>query len=385
MGTGIAACFVAAKIPVCLIDASASALAASEKSLLQLLGKSSGDAARLVRFAGDLHAARDADLVVEAVFEDMALKQDMFRRLDGLCKPAAFLCSNTSYLDIDALASATRRPDRVMGLHFFSPASKMPLLEEVRGRATSADCIRAMMQLGKTLRKTPVLVGNCHGFVGNRLFAQYTAAADRMVLRGISPFDLDAAAEAWGMKMGPFAVHDLVGLDLRHRQRVAAGTADPSSDLYDAVSETGRLGQKNGRGFYTYDETRRRTPDLSVLEMVRSVATHLKIAQDYRETAPEAIALDLLLALINEAFHILDEKIASKPSDIDLILILGYGFPRWRGGPLWYAEHHVGFAQILSRLREKNIAPSPLLIELVDSHASLDAFWKKRHAHNAKL
>ena len=386
MGTGIASCFAAAKIPVTLVDSDPRALVASHQLLAAIFPKNQ-KALDLIAPTSDLLAVSQSDLVIEAVFEDMELKMDMFKQLDGICKPEAFLCSNTSYLDIDSLARTTKRPDRVMGLHFFSPANKMPLLEEVRGRQTSAVTVQTLMGLAKTIKKTPVLVGNCHGFVGNRLFGKYTQSADELALRGLTPYQIDAAAESFGMKMGPFAVHDLVGLELRHRQRVKAKQNDPTRDFYDAVVESGRLGQKNQKGFYVYDESRRnRQADLEVEAMIRSIATRLDKPQSYSSsTSPDQVALDLLLPLVNEAFFVLEEGIALRPSDIDLVVVLGYGFPRWRGGPLWFAEHEIGFPRLIEALCQAQIAPAPLLLQVASSNSTLSQFWASCKPASAKL
>lgn len=381
MGTGIAASFAAKRIPVVLVDVNASALSQCQKTLASIFGSKQGEALPFVALSKEMSAVGTCDLVIEAVFEDMDLKKETFHELDQLCKPTALLCSNTSALNIDEIAAVTKRPQQVMGLHFFSPANKMVLVEAVRGAKTGPTTIQTLMHLSKTIGKVPVLVGNCPGFVGNRLFGQYTAAADELVLRGVSPYRVDAVAEEWGMKMGPFAVNDLVGLDLRHRQRVKAKVADPAADFYDAVVESGRLGQKNRKGFYLYDETRRvRQQDAAFIETtIQKVAAHRGIAQDLRSEAAlsnEDLVVHLFVPLIHEAFLVLQEGFAQRPSDIDLILVLGYGAPRWRGGPLWYAEHELGFARVLAALQARHITPSPLLVDLVQSGLSFTDFWK---------
>ncbi|HLJ96079.1 MAG TPA: 3-hydroxyacyl-CoA dehydrogenase NAD-binding domain-containing protein [Gemmataceae bacterium] len=295
----------------------------------------------------------EADIVVEAVFEEMALKKKVFAELDKVTRPNAILASNTSTLDIDQIAAATTRPQRVIGNHFFSPANVMRLLEIVRGRESGHDVIATSMALAKTLGKIGVLVGNCYGFVGNRMFHCYQREAQFLLEEGASVEQVDRALTDFGLAMGPLAVGDLAGLDVgwrirkEHRHQVPKEDREPL--VADRLCEMGRFGQKTGRGWYRYEEaTRRAIPDPDVEQLITECARQAGIAR--RRIANEEILERTLYALINEGAKILEEGIALRAVDIDIIYINGYGFPAYRGGPMWYAGT-VGLDRILERIR----------------------------------
>jgi 3-hydroxyacyl-CoA dehydrogenase len=312
-----------------------------------------GFAARMARVAvsTDFSVLAAMDLVVEAVFEDLRVKQDVFRRLDGICRPGAILASNTSYQDLNAIAAATARPGDVIGMHYFSPANIMKLLEVVRGTATSPDVVATVMELARRIGKIPALVGVCYGFVGNRMLQPYAREAQMLLLEGATPAQIDAAMEAFGMAMGPCAVGDLAGLDIGYKAR-AARTDRPDDPRWfrigDLLVEQGRLGQKSGAGFYSYAPGgRERQSDPVVEEMIRAEAARLGVAQ--RTITAETIVERLIYAMVNEGCRVLEEGIAQRASDIDLIFANGYGFPVARGGPMMYAQT-VGLATVHSRV-----------------------------------
>src|SRR5579863_1936633 len=313
------------------------------------------------------------DLVIEAVFEGMALKKEVFRELDRVCKAGAILASNTSTLSIDEIASATSRPSFVIGTHFFSPANVMRLLEIVRGKATSKEVIATCMQLSKALGKVGVLVGNCRGFVGNRMFGPYRREAQFLVEEGASIEAVDRALTDFGMAMGPLATGDLAGLDVgwrirkEYRHLEKPGVRQPFAE--DRLCELGRYGQKTGAGWYRYDDNRRPILDPEVNEMVRSWAREAGVAQ--RKLSSEEIVDRCIYALVNEGARILDEGIALRAVDIDIIYLNGYGFPAYRGGPMWYADT-VGLDKVYRRISEFHQQhgelwePAPLLKRLAE-------------------
>jgi 3-hydroxyacyl-CoA dehydrogenase len=323
----------------------------------------------------------DADVVVEAVFEDMAIKKDVFAKLDKLAKPGAILATNTSTLDVDAIAAATRRPESVIGLHFFSPANVMRLLEIVRGAKTAKPVIATSMALAKTIRKVPVLVGVCDGFVGNRMLAQRGREAERLLIEGALPQQVDKVLTDFGFPMGPFAMGDLAGLDVGWRVRQARGTKAP---IADALHAAGRLGQKSGNGYYHYEPgSRAPLPDPEVERIIVEVSKSLGVA---RKPIAEGEMLErLVYPMINEGAKILDEGMALRPGDIDVIWIYGYGWPIYRGGPMHYADG-VGLAKIADRLRgfaerfnEPALRPAPLLQRLAAEGRGFAA-WKGKAA-----
>jgi 3-hydroxyacyl-CoA dehydrogenase len=328
-----------------------------------------------------------ADLVIEAVFEGMALKKEVFKELDRVCKPGAILASNTSTLNIDEIASATSRPGSVIGTHFFSPANVMRLLEIVRGKATSKEVIATCMQLSKTLGKVGVLVGNCHGFVGNRMFGPYRREAQFLVEEGASIAAVDKALADFGMAMGPLATGDLAGLDVgwrirkEYRHLEKPGIRQPLVE--DNLCELGRFGQKTGAGWYKYDDQRRAMHDSQVDELIRKWVTEAKIPQ--RDISAAEIADRCIYALVNEGARILEEGFALRASDIDIIYLNGYGFPAYRGGPMWYADT-VGLKNVLARISEFHRQhgeiwrPAPLLVRLADQGKSFTHFGKDEGA-----
>ena len=328
-----------------------------------------------------------ADLVIEAVFEGMALKKEVFKELDRVCKPGAILASNTSTLNIDEIASATSRATFVIGTHFFSPANVMRLLEIVRGKGTSREVIASCMQLSKALGKIGVLVGNCRGFVGNRMFGPYRREAQFLVEEGASIAAVDKALADFGMAMGPLATGDLAGLDVgwrirkEYRHLEKPGIRQPLVE--DNLCELGRFGQKTGAGWYTYDEQRRAMPDPTVDELIRKWVTEAKIPQ--REISAAEIVDRCIYALVNEGARILEEGYALRASDIDIIYLNGYGFPAYRGGPMWYADT-VGLKQVLARISEFHRQhgeiwqPAALLVRLAEQGKTFANFGREEGA-----
>ena len=293
----------------------------------------------------DREALADCDLVIEAVFENMDLKKGIFASLDRIVKPGAILATNTSALDVNEIASATSRPEDVIGMHFFSPANIMRLLEVVRGEKTAKDVIHTSMVLSKQIGKVPVLVGVCRGFVGNRILFQRQTQAQRIILEGAKYYDVDSVLYDFGFPMGPFAMSDLAGLDIGWNEKESA-----SRDIRDILCESGRRGQKNGRGYYVYDpETRASAPDPEVLQIISDFGAAQGIAQ--REIGEEEILERCLYPMVNEGAKILKEGIAIRPSDIDVIWVNGYGWPIYRGGPMHWGDS-VGLAKVVDRMRE---------------------------------
>jgi 3-hydroxyacyl-CoA dehydrogenase len=281
-----------------------------------------------------LEGVDGADIVVEAVFEDMDVKRDVFARLDRLAKPGAVLATNTSYLDIDAIAAATSRPGDVLGMHFFSPANVMRLLEIVNAKATDPKILAAMFALGRQLGKVPVIVGVCRGFVGNRMLQVRSAAIEQCLLEGALPEEIDAAVVEFGFAMGPLAVSDLAGLDISWRMRKANGLR---AEIADALCEAGRFGMKTGKGYYRYEAgARRGLPDPAVAEIIEQASHRLGIAR--RKLSGDEIVARLINPMIEEGRRILAEGIAQRASDIDLIWVHGYGWPAARGGPMYYGD-----------------------------------------------
>jgi len=329
---------------------------------------------RLARVQGTLSydALADVDLVIEAVFEDMAVKKEVFAKLDAVCRPGAILASNTSRLDIDEIARATARPQDVIGLHYFSPANVMRLLEVVRGAASAPDVIATSMAFGRATGKLPVLVGNCEGFVGNRMLSAYVREAGFLLEEGASPAQVDGALQRFGLAMGPFRMGDLAGLDIGWAGRKRTAATRPKhlrySKVADRICELGRFGQKTGAGWYRY-EAGSRTPvsDPLVEQIIRQCADEAGIVR--RSIADQEIVERTMYALVNEGARILAEGIALRASDVDLVYVNGYGFPAWRGGPMCYADT-IGLREVAARVREFHAkhgewwTPAPLLLEL---------------------
>ncbi len=327
----------------------------------------------------------DADIVVEAAFEGMALKKEIFGELDKVCKPEAILASNTSTLNIDEIASATSRPEMVIGHHFFSPANVMRLLEIVRGKATRPEVIATSMSLARRLKKVGVLVGNCRGFVGNRMVAPYSQEAQFLVEEGAEPQAVDGALYQFGMAMGPLAMGDLAGLDVSWRIRKeyqhleTPGVRRPL--VTDRLCEMGRYGQKTGAGWYRYDESRRANPDPEVAKLIEEVSAAAGIER--RLITPEEIIDRTIYALVNEGARILEEGFALRAVDIDIIYINGYGFPAWRGGPMWYADT-IGLGKVYERVSEfhsrfgESWRPASLLHRLEEDGKTFDQIDKEK-------
>ncbi len=332
----------------------------------------------------------DVDLVIEAVFENLGLKQEVFAELDAVCKPGAILATNTSYQDVDRIAAATRRPEDVIGLHFFSPAHVMKLLEVVRAERTADDVLASCMALGKKIGKIPVMARVCYGFIGNRMLRPYMREAQLCLIEGAKPADIDTAMEQWGMAMGPLAVADLAGLDVGYKARQGLPVeqrGDPRAyRIADVLVESGRLGQKSGAGFYVYDpDTRQRSEDPAVLDIVAREAADLAVAR--REIDAGEIVDRLVYALVNEGMRIVEEGIAQRPGDIDVVYAYGYGFPAFRGGPMFYADT-VGLDEVLDRIEgfrrqfgDPRWTPAPLLVELAKTGRTL-ADWAAEPARS---
>jgi 3-hydroxyacyl-CoA dehydrogenase len=327
----------------------------------------------------------EADIITEAVFEGMELKKQVFGELDRVAKPGAVLASNTSTLNIDEIASATSRPEFVIGHHYFSPANVMRLLEIVRGKATSKEVIATSMALSKRLKKVGVLVGNCYGFVGNRMLHQYGREAQFLVEEGAEPQDVDGALYKFGMAMGPLAVGDLAGLDVGWRIRKEHAHLQKPGVRYpkvaDRLCEMGRYGQKTGAGWYKYDENRNRIPDPEVDALIEQVAAEQGLKR--RKITEEEVIERTQYALINEGAKILEEGIALRAVDIDIIYINGYGYPAWRGGPMWYADT-VGLKKVYERVNHFHEEhgelwePAPLLKRLAEAGKTFADFDKEK-------
>ncbi|MGA8709386.1 MAG: 3-hydroxyacyl-CoA dehydrogenase NAD-binding domain-containing protein [Steroidobacteraceae bacterium] len=395
MGGGIAMCFANAGLPVTVLDSEAGALARGLETISRnydsMVKRGRIDAAEKARRMGLIRGTLDyaelshADVVIEAVFENMDLKRRIFGTLDRVMKPGAVLASNTSTLNVSDIARATARPQDVIGMHFFAPANVMPLLEVVRTDLTSPETIQTVMELSRPLRKTPVLARVCYGFIGNRMMEGYAREAQRMVLEGATPRQVDTVLEQWGMAMGILAVFDMAGVDVGvnvHKANAERYPPDPTYYQADlALAEAGRLGQKTGKGYYRYvpgDRTRHDDPE--ALALLRQRAQQLEVPQ--QSHSQQEILERCLLPLINEGFRILEEGVAQRASDIDVVWCAGYGFPRYRGGPLFYAES-AGLASILEgieryrrRYGDMHWQPAGLLVDLVQRRNSI-ADWER--------
>jgi 3-hydroxyacyl-CoA dehydrogenase len=376
MGGGIAMCFANAGIPVTLIEQEQAQIdngmnrvaAIYEMSVTRgsLTPELRDKRLALITPAVGLAAAAEADIVIEAAFEEMGVKQQIFGALDGIAKPGAILASNTSYLDIPTIAAATKRPADVLGMHFFSPANVMKLLEIVRPAGVADDVVATAVALGRKLGKVPVVVGNCFGFVGNRMLAQRTRAAERLLIAGALPHEVDAAVTGFGFKMGPFAMSDLAGNDIGWRTRKSLGK---TAAVADALCEAGRFGQKTGRGYYLYPEGARagqRDPEVEAL--IAGISKEQGVTR--RSFTADEIVASLMDPMVNEGARILEEGIAARPGDIDIIWLNGYNWPAWRGGPMHWADS-VGLTVIVKRLEaqaaetgDATLEPAPLLRKL---------------------
>jgi len=392
MGGGIAMSFASAGIPVIVLETKQEALdrglATIRKNYAGTVakGKLAQDEAdrRIARIQPslDLAAVVEADLVIEAVFEDMDVKKELLGKLDALCKPDAILATNTSRLDVNEIAASTSRPASVIGLHFFSPANVMRLVEVVRGRLTAPQVIVTSMTVVRKIGKLPVLVGVCDGFVGNRMVAQYAREAEFLLEDGATPEQVDGALKKFGLAMGRFAMSDLAGLDISWSSRKRQAATRPAhlrySKVADRLCELGRFGQKTGAGFYRYEAgSRTPVPDPLVNDIIEQCAKEAGIER--RAISDEEIVERCIYALVNEGAKVLEEGIAQRSSDIDLIYVNGYGFPAWRGGPMFYADT-VGLSKVYERICEFHRqqgelwTPAPLLKRLVDQGKTLKDF-----------
>ena len=364
MGGGIAMCFAQAGINVTLIDMTDEAVSQGLEKIAKnwaisvkrgRLTAAQTDAMMAnITPSSDLNDLAEVDMVIEAVFENLDVKKEVFAKLDGICKHGAVLASNTSYQSIDAIAAATTRPESVLGMHFFSPANVMKLLEVVRGAASSDTVIATAMAVGKKIGKVSVLSGMCYGFIGNRMLRHYGREAALCLVEGSTPTQIDNAMESWGMAMGPLAVSDLAGLDIGYKAReqlTAEQKGDPASyRVADRLVEAGRLGQKSGAGYYQYNpETRQRHEDSAVMAIVAEVRRELGITP--RDFEDDEIVSRLTLALANEGAKLLQEGIAQRASDIDVVYCYGYGFPRFKGGPMHTIES-MGLDNAVASLNE---------------------------------
>ncbi len=393
MGGGIAMSFLSAGLPVVLLETEAGALdkgvgrirdnydASAKKG--RLAHDKVAQSMSLLRPTLSYDDVRDADLVIEAVFEDMAIKKAVFATLDGALKPGAILATNTSTLDVDVIAAATRRPQDVVGMHFFSPANVMKLLEVVRGARTAPDVLMTVMQLAKRIGKTAVVSGVCDGFIGNRMLEQYLRQAMFLVDEGAAPAQVDAALEKFGMAMGPFRMSDLAGNDVGWRIRQRRYVEKPQvrySRLADRICEQGRFGQKTGAGWYRYEAGRRDAlPDPAADAIV--AAYRKEIGATPRNVGADEIVERCILALVNEGARIVDEGIAQRASDVDVVYLTGYGFPLYRGGPMLYADM-TGLYNVIRRMQRFAAmpgadagfwTPAPLLARLAAEGKSFNA------------
>lgn len=383
MGRGIVMCLANAGVAVQWVDNNPQMLEQALTAVTETyahnvrqgrIDQAEADARRArVSAAVDYLAIRDVDLMIEAVYENLELKQNIFRELDGLLQPRAILASNTSALDIDAIAAVTRRPRQVLGLHFFSPAHIMKLLEIVRGAATAPQVLEAALALGERMGKVSVVSGNCPGFIGNRMLRTYVLEARKMLLEGAFPYQVDAALQGFDFAMGPFRMYDVVGIDLEWRARQLAGKGQEAHEVQvdNRLCEAGRFGQKSGNGYYHYEPgSRQAEHDAQVDALVQEVSEGLGYRR--RDVGPEEILERCLLALVNEGAKILEEGIAGSAQDIDLVYLNGYGFPADKGGPMSWADRQglVSIQQGLLRLQAESGAhwkPARLIDELVQA------------------
>ncbi|NTX99728.1 3-hydroxyacyl-CoA dehydrogenase NAD-binding domain-containing protein [Deinococcus sp. JMULE3] len=386
MGGGIAMNFLNAGIPVTIVETTQEALDRG----LGVIRRNYENTAKKGRMSQDdvetrmglltpsldMGSLADADIIIEAVFENMDVKKDIFTRLDAIAKPGAILATNTSTLDVNEIAAVTSRPESVIGLHFFSPANVMKLLEIVRAARTSDTVLATSMALARKIKKVGVVVGVCDGFVGNRMVHRYGEEARQLVEEGARPEDVDAAMNALGLPMGPFQMSDMAGLDIGHAIRVhrARVSGEPEPDGWlDRIVKTGRKGQKTGGGIYDYDETRKPRPNADVQALIDTYRAEKGVTP--RDISTDELTKRLAYTLVNEGAQILDEGIAARAGDIDVIYLYGYGFPAYRGGPMQYADE-MGLQSVVADLERYGQTPAPLLKRLADeggSFAGLDA------------
>ena len=369
MGGGISMNFLSAGIPVTIVEMAQEALdrgtAVIRKNYEASTSKGRIKPEQAEAAMGaltptlDFATLADCDLIIEAVYENMDVKKEIFAKLDAICKPGAILASNTSYLDVNEIASATNRPGNVLGMHFFSPANVMKLLEVVRGDKTADDVLATVMALAKTIRKVAVVAGVCDGFIGNRMLKPRQVEAMKLLMEGATPEQIDRVHVAFGMPMGPFQMSDLAGVDIGwHR--------DPTriESIRDALAAEGRWGQKTQKGFYDYDEKRNPTPSPRVAEIIEDFRSKSNMAK--RQISDEEIVEKTLYTMVNEGALILEEKMAQRASDIDVVWIYGYGWPVYRGGPMFWADTE-GLKKIVGGLERHGFAVSELLKSKAES------------------
>jgi len=396
MGGGISMCYANAGVPVTLLDATQAALdrgmATIRKNYERSVARGSlkqeqlEQRMQLITPTLDYAALGSADLVIEAVFENMALKKDIFAKLDAVVRKGAVIGTNTSTLDIDEIAAVTKRPEDVVGLHFFSPANVMQLLEIVHAKRTASDVLVTALETAKQIKKTGVVAKVCYGFIGNRMMDPYAREAEHCLLEGATPEQVDSALEKFGMAMGILAVFDMAGVDIGYLTRLERKHLLPDDPTFyrpdTLLYDRGWLGQKAGRGYYRYDSARKRTPDPEVVELLWEEGRRLKVER--RQPGEQEIVERCLYAMINEGAHLLEEGIALRASDIDVVYTSGYGFPRYRGGPMFYADS-VGLKTIYERILEfrrtldaQYWTPAPLLEKLALAGSSFAAWQAGR-------
>ncbi|MEQ8815406.1 MAG: 3-hydroxyacyl-CoA dehydrogenase NAD-binding domain-containing protein [Thalassobaculum sp.] len=384
MGGGIAMCFANAGIPVTVLETGREALdrglgrVRNNYEISAKRGRLTADEveARMALITPSLDMAElsDADMVIEAVFESMDVKKEVFRKLDAVAKPGAVLASNTSYLDVDEIAAATSRPADVLGMHFFSPANVMRLLEVVRGAKTADDALKTALEIGRKLGKVAVVSGVCDGFIGNRMLKTYKTQMDYLMEDGALPQEIDAAITGFGFPMGLYAMGDLAGLDIGYMTRRREDATRPADARYVAIADRlydlGRLGQKTGAGWYRYEDGRTPIPDPAVEAII--VEESQKKGINRRSFSADEIRTRALCALVNEGAKVLAEGIALRPVDIDMVWLFGYGFPSYEGGPMFWADRR-GLDKVLADIRgfadhdPNSWAPAPLLVELAEA------------------
>ena len=371
MGGGIAMNFLNAGTPVTLVETNQEALdrgiGVIRRNYENTAKKGRMTAEQveqrmaLIRPAIGLEALTDVDLVIEAVFEEVGVKKEVFAKLDAIAKPGAILASNTSFLDLDHIAAATSRPEWVVGLHFFSPANVMRLLEVVRGAKTSKEVIATALSIGKKIGKVPVLSRVCFGFIANRIMFQRAEQANALVLEGPTPQDIDAAIYNYGFAMGPFAMNDLVGLDV-------IGREDAERSVAGDLVALGRLGQKKNGGYYDYDENRRAVPSPVAAQVIADFASFKGVTKRDADFSEQEIVARLLYPVVNEGAKLLEEGIALRASDIDVAAILGYNWPVYTGGPMFWGDM-IGLGTIVEGLHTQGIEPAKLLVDKAQSGA----------------
>ncbi len=396
MGSGIAVSLADAGIMVDLLEQDAGAAMAGSERVASLYAarvkrgrlseEASAERQAHILVGTDWTAVSEVDLVIEAAFEDMAVKKDIFSRLDALARPGTVLATNTSYLDVAAIAAMTKRPGDILGLHFFSPAHVMRLLEVVRTDDTASDALATALTLGRRIGKLPIVARNADGFIGNRIFAVYRRHAEYLLEDGASPEEIDSALVGYGFAMGPFAVSDMSGLDIAWAMRKRRSSKRSLGERYvgipDLLCEAGRLGRKTGHGWYDYEDGNAR-PSGAVQAFIEGERARRGV--EPRRFEAEAIRSRILAVMANEGAHVLEQGISLRPSDIDLVFVNGYGFPRSKGGPMFAADQ-MGLAAVLAEVEEAarvggvGSEPAPLLVRLAKEGGSFAAYQESATA-----